>query len=227
MSRPTSIFSRLFGDSPITPIKRHMEVVFATAEALRPFCDALLAHDYATANQVRVRICALEQEADDIKKDIRLHLPTGVLRSISRNDLLELVRAQDKIANGIRDLSGLACGRSMRIPTQLAPELRLCVSQAIIAVNALNETLGQLDTLAATGFIQSRTRTIEAGTDSVDDAERLSDQYENSLRSRLFELEDGIDPVDVMFLYQLIDLLGEVADRSQIVADRIRIILSA
>ncbi|MCB1692472.1 MAG: hypothetical protein KDI19_06870 [Pseudomonadales bacterium] len=46
MSQPSDIFSRLFGDSLITPIKHHMEVCNQTAETLKPFFSALLEHDY-------------------------------------------------------------------------------------------------------------------------------------------------------------------------------------
>ncbi|MCB1692473.1 MAG: TIGR00153 family protein [Pseudomonadales bacterium] len=168
----------------------------------------------------------MEKQADKLKKEVRLHLPTGLLLSVSRNDLLELIRAQDKIANVARDLAGLACGRAMNVPAALAEEFRRCVEQSISTVNALNDTLHNLDTLVGTGFIQSRTRAIEAGVDLVDDRERESDHQESVLRGHLFELEHGMDPVEVMFLYQLIDLLGEVADRAQVVANRIRIILA-
>ena len=36
-----------------------------------------------------------------------------------------------------------------------------------------------------------------------------------------------MDPVEVMFLYQVIDLVGEVSDRAQSVANRIRIAVAA
>ncbi len=226
MNQRLDIFSRLFGDSLITPIKHHMAICNRTAETLGPFFDAVLLDDFRLASTIQRNICELEQQADELKKNIRLQLPSGMLLSVSRSDLLELVRSQDKIANVTRDLAGLVCGRAIHFPGSLKDDIRGCVTGAIAAVQALEETLHNLDTLVGTGFIPSRMRVIEAGVDSVDDKERLSDLTESDVRHRLFEIEDEMDPIDVMFLYQVIDLIGEIADRAQAVANRIRIVIA-
>ncbi|XOV87429.1 MAG: TIGR00153 family protein [Pseudomonadota bacterium] len=226
MNQRSDIFSRLFGDSLITPIKHHMAVCNRTAETLVPFFDAVLLDNFQLASTIQHQICELEQEADVLKKHFRLQLPSGMLLSVSRNDLLELVRAQDKIANVSRDLAGLVCGRAIHFPGTIKGEIRVCIGSAVATVQALEETLNNLDTLVGTGFIPSRMRLIEAGVDSVDDKERLSDSNESEARHRLFDIENKMDPIDVMFLYQVIDLIGEVADRAQAVANRIRIVIA-
>lgn len=226
MNQKADIFSRLFGESLISPIKKHMAVCQETAQTLLPFFSEVFREDYAAAHQYHLKICELEQQADAIKKDVRLHLPTGFLMAVSRNDLLELIRAQDKIANRVRDVAGLVCGRAIQIPAGLEPEFQLCVERAIAPVGDLNDTMCNLDTLVGTGFIQSRNRAIEAGVDRVDDGERLSDQTEHELREQLYRVEDSMSPIDVMFLYKVIDLLGDIADRTQVVANRIRIIIA-
>lgn len=226
MTERADIFSRLFGDSLITPIKRHMAVCNETAALLIPLFEAVLADDFERANAVREQICDREHEADQLKKNIRLNLPTGMLMSVSRNDLLELIRAQDKIANVCRDLAGLMCGRRITINETLAQGFRNAVRAASETVNALDETIERLDSLVGSSFIQSRARRLEAGVDEVDDKERASDKCEKDLRQMLFGIEDQMDPVDVMFLYQVIDLIGDVADKSQAVANRIRIVLA-
>lgn len=226
MNQNADIFSRLFGDSLMTPIRNHMAVCHQTAETLIPFFDAVRSDDFERVHTIHLQVSELEQKADKLKKEVRLHLHSGLLLSVSRNDLLELVRAQDKIANAARDVAGLVCGRAIRIPKELQSDFSECVRFAIKAVEALNETLTHLDTLVGTGFVHSRTRAIEKGVDSVDDLERESDRHEHALREKLFALEDDMDPIEVMFLYQVIDLVGDLADRSQAVANRIRIIIA-
>ncbi|MEX0943702.1 MAG: TIGR00153 family protein [Pseudomonadales bacterium] len=226
MNQRADIFSRLFGESLISPIKKHMAVCHETAQTLLPFFAEVFRKDYDAAHQYHLKICELEQQADSIKKEVRLHLPTGLLMAVSRNDLLELIRAQDKIANRVRDVAGLVCGRGMRIPEGLESDFELCVERAIAPVRDLNDTMHNLDTLVGTGFIQSRNKAIEAGVDRIDDGERLSDQTEHHVRQRLYQIEDSMDPIDVMFLYKVIDLLGDIADRTQVVANRIRIIIA-
>ena len=227
MSQRANIFTRIFGDSLITPIKDHMSVCHETAKLLTPFFTEVFNDDFDAAHQIHLRINELEHKADTQKKEIRLHLPTGLLMAVPRSDLLELVRAQDKIANGTRDVAGLVCGRAIRIPSSLKENFDRLIEQAVGAAAALDETLHSLDTLVGSGFIQTRTRAIEAGVDLVDQRERLADDCERELRIKLFEIEDSFDPIDVMFLYTVIDQIGEVADRAQMVANRIRIIIAA
>lgn len=226
MSQRYDIFSQLFGDSMVTPIKQHMAVCNDTAQTLAPFFDAVLIDDLSRTRSIFKEICDREHDADERKRSIRLHLPSGMLLSVSRNDLLEWVRAQDKIANVSRDLAGVVSGRAVHIPAFLHDDLRRSLDQALATVDALNEVLSHLDTLVGTGFIPGRAHAIENGVDKVDDAERASDKLEQAARQRLFEHEEELDPVDVMFLYQIIDLIGEVAGRSQAVANRIRIALA-
>ncbi len=227
MSQHLDIFSQLFGDSLVTPIKGHMHVCYQTAQNLPRFFDAVIEEDLNEVARVFNQICQLEHDADDRKRYIRLNLPSGMLFSVSRNDLLEWVRAQDKIANVTRDVAGVIKGRAIRIPSFLHEDLRACVGQSVKSVAALEHSLEDLDTLVGTGFIPGRANRIMQGVDNVDQAERCSDELEHQAYRRLFAHEKDMDPVEVMFLYQVIDLIGEVSDRAQSVANRIRIAVAA
>ena len=46
------------------------------------------------------------------------------------------------------------------------------------------------------------------------------------MRRNLFKLEQDLPPVDVMFLYQIIDWIGDVADRAQRVGNRLEQLLA-
>ncbi|GBF31068.1 hypothetical protein MnTg04_01021 [bacterium MnTg04] len=49
---------------------------------------------------------------------------------------------------------------------------------------------------------------------------------QSELRARLFELESGLPPINVMFLYKIIDLTGEVADYAERVGRRLELLLA-
>ena len=48
----------------------------------------------------------------------------------------------------------------------------------------------------------------------------------NSLRGALFEIEKTLDPIDAIFMYQVIELTGEVADMAERVGRRLELLLS-
>ena len=68
---------------------------------------------------------------------IRLHLPRRLFLPVSRADLLELIEAQDKIVNKIKDISGLMLGRRMQFPADIDTAIREYGDTAIAAVAAV------------------------------------------------------------------------------------------
>jgi len=46
------------------------------------------------------------------------------------------------------------------------------------------------------------------------------------LRSDLLAIENDLNPVDVMFLYQIIEWIGDLADLSERVGSRLEILLA-
>ena len=115
-----NVLANVFGSSPVKPLEQHMDIAFRCAKKLRPFFEAVIAKDYGRMAEVRGQIEALENEADNLKKSIRLNMPKSLFMPVPREDLLELLLVQDKIANRTRDVSGIIMGRKMVIPDQIA-----------------------------------------------------------------------------------------------------------
>jgi predicted phosphate transport protein (TIGR00153 family) len=89
--------SRIFGKSPVGPIQEHMNTCYLCAKELNKFFASVVAQDWESAEQSRARIVELENEADDLKKQIRSQLPKSLFMPVPREDLLELLLVQDKI----------------------------------------------------------------------------------------------------------------------------------
>ncbi len=67
---------------------------------------------------------------------------------------------------------------------------------------------------------------VEALIEELDKIETETDNLQAELRGALFDIEDTLDPVSVMFLYQVIDLTGEIADMAERVGRRLELLLS-
>ena len=220
-----SIFN-MFGPSPIRPIEQHMHKTYLCAKQLYPFFEAVLQHDWPTAEAIKEKIVAIEKEADLIKRDLRLHLPTGLFLPVARSDILELLSAQDRIANKAEDIAGLIIGRKMVIPealsTLLLPFLARCLDAAKQACKAINE----LDELLETGFRGSEVNVVEEMIVTLDEIEQDSDEKLADFRHRIFELEKDLTAVEVVFLYKLVQWIGDLADHAQTVGSRLQILIA-
>lgn len=220
-----SIFN-MFGPSPIRPIEQHMRKTYLCAKQLYPFFEAVLQQDWQLANTIKDKIVTLEKEADRIKRDLRLHLPTGLFLPVARTDLLELLSAQDRIANKAEDIASLIVSRQMMLPDALStlfmPFLSRCLDTAKQACQAINE----LDDLLESGFRGSEVKIVEDMIVTLDEIEHDSDEKLAEIRHRIFELEKDLPAIEVMFLYKLVQWIGDLADHAQVVGGRLQILIA-
>jgi predicted phosphate transport protein (TIGR00153 family) len=155
-----------------------------------------------------------------------MHLPKSLFMPVPRQDLLELLLVQDKMANRTKDVSGLVMGRKMQIPKPIAKEFLTFVSRNIDAAKQARKSVRELDELFVTGFRGAEVSMVESLIDELDRIETETDDLQASLRGSLFEIEDTLDPVTVIFLYQVIELTGEIADMAERVGRRLELLLS-
>ncbi|AMX03532.1 TIGR00153 family protein [Microbulbifer thermotolerans] len=223
---PLSNIANLFGRSPIKPIEKHMATAHEASADLVPFFEALMRGDLTEAEIVQQRISAAENRADDIKKDLRLHLPDSLFMPVSRSDLLVLLHAQDEVANTAQDIAGLAIGRKMQIPAPLQPLMKTFVDSAVATSAQALRAINELDELLESGFAGREVDIVRRMIEELDELERKSDKLEVEIRAALFAIEKDLPPVDVIFLYRIIEWVGDLADRALSVGNRLQLLLA-
>lgn len=223
---PSGYISRVFGQSPVRPLQEHIEKAAACARELPDFVGAAQAGDWERAGEVRKRIVNLEHQADDLKRDLRLNLPRSLFMPVARTDVLEMLSVQDRIANKARDISGLMLGRQMTFPQSLQELYLQFVSRCLDAVGQAHETVNELDELFETGFRGSEIDLVMSMIKELDRIENDSDSLQVKLRARLFEIEKELPPIDVMFLYKVIDWTGDLGDLAQRVGSRLHLMIA-
>jgi len=222
----TNVMATLFGSSPVMPIEQHSDIVYRCAKRLRAFFVAAIEGDWGKAAKVRGEIEELENEADEVKKSIRLHLPKSLFMPVPREDILELLLVQDRIANRTRDVSGLMLGRKMQIPQAVAQQFLDYVDRNIDAAKQARKSVRELDELFTAGFRGAEVDLVEELIEELDRIETETDDQQAALRAAIFEIEDTLNPVDAVFLYKVIELTGEIADMAERVGRRLELLLS-
>lgn len=222
----TNVLANIFGKSPVVPLEKHIEVAFRCAKKLRPFMTAAVKGDWNRAIVYRDQIEILEHKADDLKKEIRLHLPKSLFMPVPRQDLLELLLVQDMIANRTKDVSGLMLGRRLRVPAPISKQFLQFVDRNIDAAKQARKSVRELDELFTTGFRGAEVHLVEELIEELDRIETDTDEKQAELRAALFEIEDTLKPVDAVFMYKVIELIGEIADMAERVGRRLELLLS-
>ncbi|MCT2529479.1 TIGR00153 family protein [SAR92 clade bacterium H921] len=218
--------SNLFGKSPIKPLQEHMSLVVNCAALLDPFFDAVIGQKWEKASNIFDKIANQENQADELKKQFRLSMPSTLFMPVSRTDLLNILAQQDDIANITKDVCGIVLGREMDIPNALQADFMGFVKSTIETSEKALKAINELDELLETGFTGQEVKFVKKLIRELDAQEQKVDKKERKLRHRLFKLEADMPPVNVMFLYSTIDNVGAIADTAERVGNRLELLLA-
>jgi predicted phosphate transport protein (TIGR00153 family) len=202
MPTHTSPIFNIFARSPIGPLQAQMEKVHACCSALPQFFQAVFANDWVEVDIKRNYIANLEHDADDLKKELRLHLPKGLFMPVARGDILEMLTIQDLIANRAKDITGIVLGRKMQFPVQVQEHYLKFLNRCIDASAQAYKVIHELDNLLETGFSGREVTLVEEMIHELDAIENDTDAMQVTIRYELFQIEKQLNPVDVMFLYK-------------------------
>jgi predicted phosphate transport protein (TIGR00153 family) len=221
-----NVLANIFGSSPVQPLEKHIGISYNCAKQLKGFFAAAVKGDWKKAAAVRAEIERLEHEADDLKKEIRLGLPKSLFMPVPREDLLELLLVQDKIANRTKDVSGIVMGRKMQIPSEIADQFLEFVDRNVDAAKQARKSVRELDELFTAGFRGAEVALVASMIEELDRIETDTDDKQAALRGALFAIERTLNPIDAIFMYQVIERTGEIADMAERVGRRLELLLS-
>jgi predicted phosphate transport protein (TIGR00153 family) len=216
----------LFGKSPFKALQTHMREVVDCARDVEPLIQALADSDQAEVDKVKNRIFEREAKADEIKNELRLHLPKSLFMPVDRRDLLEILHLQDTIANRAQDIAGLLFERRMTIPPFMQEPLIALTARCIDTCEHSLSVIEELDELLALGFRGREAEKVNDMLKELNDIEDETDELGIALDRALFEHEDEMKPVSVMMWYQLIEWIGDLADYAEKVGDRLRLLIA-
>ena len=221
-----STLTSLFGRSPFKPMQEHIAVATQCAAQVPDLFEALAAGDQEKVTATKDRIFQLEGEADKIKNDLRAHLPKSLLLPVDRRDLLEVLDMQDSIADTAQDIAGLLFERPMEVPDNLRDPLLALTRRCVDACDQAVKIIGELDELVETGFRGRESDKVAEMVTELNKIETDTDHMGTELVRRLFAQEDEMKPVSVMFWYELIQWIGDLADYAEKVGNRLRLLLA-
>ena len=203
-----------------------MTLAVKAAAELTGFFEAVTSDDWEQARQIQQRVTQFGQQANELKKELRVHIPKRLFLPLPRTDLLELLASQDRLPNRAKDITGIIIGRRMSIPSSMHEEMNEFVQASVAAAEQALVAISEFDKLIESGFDYRELSLISTMIKQLDELEEKSDRLEIGVRTSLFALETQLPPVDVMFLYNIIDWVGDIANRAHDVGGRLHLLLA-
>ena len=222
----SSYFSRIFGNSPVSPLQKHIEKVVLCVEQLIPYFDAVMKNDWGKAEKIQNNLAELENDADEIKNLLRMQLPSSLFMPMDRRDVLDVLQLQDKIANKAKDIAGLVLGRKMSLPESICNTYIEFLNRCVDATRQTQNAINELDELVAAGFRGNEVTRVKEMIEELHVIEDETDKIQIKLRAELYKIEKDLPPVDVMFIYKIIEWTGDLADNAQSTGNRLQLMLA-
>ena len=218
--------SSMFAKSPFKPMRDHMDKVIESIAPLKEFFKALNEKNFSKVEEIQQQISEAEEEADQIKNEVRNHLPRSIFMPINRRDLLEMLDMQDTIADVAQDIANLLNLRRMSLPEELCKEVVQFVEKAQSVCYMAQELSQEFEDVLESGFGRHEIKKLMEMIDRVSIAETEADDLEDALVHKMFEVEDKMKPVDVFFWYEVFEWIGDLADYSKKTGSRLRLMIA-
>ena len=217
----------IFAKSPFKPIRDHMDKVVESVIPLNDFFEALFQEDFSKVEKIQQQVIKAEKEADLIKNEIRNHLPRNIFMPINRRDLLEMLDMQDSIADVAQDIVVLLNIRRMGLTKELGQDVINFVKKSqdvCYLARGLNQ---EFEDVIESGFGRLEIKKLLEMIENVSIAETEADYLEEALFQRLYEVEEKMNSVDVIFWYKIFELIGDIADFSKKTGNRLRLMIAS
>ena len=207
-------------------MQQHMKAAVACAREVLPLVEAMAVGDQISIAQHRVTIVKLEHQADQLKNEIRSHLPKRLLMAVERRDMLEILDYQDSIADVAQDIAELAEMRAMQVPEAMCDALLELVRRVIATCEHAERVIDELDELVETGFGDREVARVEEMLDGLSRLESETDELSEKTLRKLFAIEEELG-VGTVFWYQLVQWIADMADYAERVGNRLRLLIAS
>lgn len=203
-----------------------MKQVFECVSEVPALFEALRDGDATAIKQTAERISELEHKADEIKNGIRSHLPKSMFLPVERRDLLELLDMQDSVADSAQDISDIISLKKLEFPDSIRELVFEFIEKIVSTCREATNLADQFDELLEASFGGPESEKVLSMIDAVSRSEKETDLLGSRLLKVVVAEEGTLSPVSVFLWYQIVVLLGDMADYAEKMANRLRLFIA-
>ena len=210
-------FVSIFVTSPFDGLQEHAEKVKEGAWIFQQAIECHLSERCTRFDELREEIIKIEQEADQVKRRIRGHLPKGTLLPVDKFELFRYLGEQDQVVDAVEDaMDWIACRKKPGIPPELGKDFLLFVD---VVVDPIEELTAMVKAAREyfKAFSKKKRVAVKDIIKTLHQQERRADKQEALIKEKVMNMQ--IDPVTVLQIVRLTESIGSIADHAQNAGD--------
>lgn len=215
-----AIFKKLLPNVKIIePIIRHAQLI---EKAIMKFPELFQAYfNSENIDELVEDITLLEKEADKIKEKLKISLENYHLAPFERSTIVLYIHNQDKIIDLIEDTSKLLYLNNFEMPNEVKRMLAELVEEVKDAVDVFEDGVKRLERIFVSDFSSKELEAEKFNMKEVEDLENKVDEITLKIGKWIYSNKENYNPMDLMFLRNLVLTISKIADVSQNVTDMI------
>ncbi len=217
------LLSSLFYKSPFENLQKHSDKV---KECAQLFKEAMVCHmreGYEEFDLLTDKVAHLESEADAIKRNIRNHLPRGILMPVDKFQFFQYLRDEDKVLDEVEEALFWLSFRPKGVPEEVAADINHLVEVVVPCIERLPELVA-----IAIEFFRNRSEKqrdkMKSIIRDIRQREREADVLERELKFKIFGMIR--EALVVYHLIRLVEIVGNIADHAENASDRMRAMIA-
>lgn len=217
-------FFSLFFESPFKKLKDHADKVRECAWMFKRAVECYVELDCEEFDKITEDVAKLESQADWLKRNLRNHLPRGLLMPVDKFVLLDCLREQDNVVDSVEEaLYWLSFKPEGGIPEGLTADFLHLVDAVVPAIEKLSDMAEQAIVYFKSSTEKNRDK-LKSIIGDIHQAEKEADHLEHELKKQAFAVLK--DPVDIFHVVRLVEIIGNIADDAQNASDRMRTMIA-
>ena len=217
-------FFSLFFESPFIKLKNHANKVKECAWMFKRAAQCYVEQDCEEFDKLTEEVAKLESQADELKRNLRNHLPRGIFMPMDKFVLLDCLREQDHVLDDVEEaLYWLSFKPMGEIPEELVGDFLHLIDAVIPAIEKLPDMSEQALVYFKSGTEDQRNK-LKTIVRDIYQAEKEADHLEHELKKKAFALLK--DPVEIYHIVRVVEIIGDICDHAQNASDRMRTMIA-
>lgn len=215
--------SSLFYESPFINLQKHADKVKECAHLFRDAAACHIGEECQEFDLLVEKVSQLEHQADDIKRNIRNHLPKGIFMPVDKFQFLWYLREQDKVLDEVEEALFWLSFRPRSISEVVAADIQGLIEAVMPPIEKLSDLVALANTFFKTRSNKIRNEMKQLVRD-IRKHEGNADDIEREIKLKAFSIIP--DPLAVFHIVRLVEIIGGIANHAQNASDRMRAMIA-
>lgn len=224
---PTTIkFGKKFIRSPYKAIRKHMRIASECAACLPDALQSCFRNDSKALQEISQTLSELAADADKLLEELRQHLPDTRGIPFPRRDLFDVLEVQDASVNRTQKITILLLDLPMDVPRELHKPLIRMAERCVAAIEVAYEIVKSIEKVVEASFKGAQVDAVRKLARDVVAIGSEADALGSDISRALFAQCREMDPLAVVFLFQLVGWMEDLASCAEKLAIRSQLLLA-